>query len=578
MTLDQKYIEEIKKFALQNAIKYNSIPQKKPVLGKILNLFPILKNNVKDVMNIIDQIIKELNEESYDKWVKKLIEIDKNLFDEIYIKKEPYKGLKELPNSKSKQVVMRFAPNPNGPPTIGSSRGMIINTEYTKKYGGKFILRFDDTDPEQKRPLIDAYRWYIEDFKWLGVIPDQIIYASDRLELYYNIAEKLISMNKAYVCFCDLNKFKDLKNNKIPCPHRSQSINENMKYWKEMLSGIYKEKEAVLRIKTDINHKDPALRDWGAFRIIKKEHPRFISHEINKNYIVWPLLDFEGAIEDHYTGTTHIIRGKDLQDSGKRQQYIYDYLNWDYPITLHWGRIKIKEFGKLSTSGIKKSIDSGIYSGWDDPKLPTIRAIRKRGIQAEALKKLMIELGVGETDISVSMEALYAENRKIIDPIANRYFFVWNPKKITIENISVPINVQLLKHPNLKNHFRYFKLNKNEIYLCENDVNNFFIGEKIRLKDLFNIEIKSLNPLVCSYLNNSLEYAKLNKIKIIHWLPIENIIKLEVIKPNENINGFSELEITNEINNVVQFERFGFCKIDNYDTKNKKLVAYYTHK
>ena len=90
-------------------------------------------------------------------------------------------------------------------------------------------------------------------------------------------------------------------------------------------------------------------------------------------------------------------------------------MNWDYPITLHWGRIKIKEFGKLSTSGIKKSIDSGIYSGWDDPKLPTIRAIRKRGIQAEALKKLMIELGVGETDISVSMEALYAENRKIID-------------------------------------------------------------------------------------------------------------------------------------------------------------------
>ena len=578
MTLDQKYIEEIKKFALQNAIKYNSVPKQKSVLGKILNLFPLLKNNVKDIINIINEIINELNKNTIDEWIKQLKEMDQNLLDEIYTKKDPYKGLKELPSTNIKPIIMRFAPNPNGPPTIGSSRGMIINTEYIKKYNGKFILRFDDTDPEQKRPLLEAYDWYIDDFKWLGIIPDQIIYASDRLELYYNIAEKLIHLNKAYVCFCNSDKFKELKNNKIPCPHRSHSIEENIKYWKNMLNGLYKEKEAVLRIKTDINHKDPALRDWGAFRIIKKPHPRFLSNDIKKNYIVWPLLDFEGAIEDHLNGTTHIIRGKDLQDSGKRQKYIYEYLNWKYPITLHWGRIKIEEFGKLSTSSIKKNIENGIYSGWDDPKLPTIRAIRKRGIQPEALKKIMIELGIGETDISISMEALYAENKKIIDPISNRYFFVWNPKKMIINNINTPLNVQLLKHPNSKNNYRLIKLNKNEIYICEDDVNNLSIGEKIRLKDLCNIEIISLNPLICTYLNNSLEYAKLNKIKIIHWLPTENILKLEVIKPYKKIIGYSELETMNEINKVVQFERFGFCRIDNYDEKNKILISYYAHK
>ncbi len=470
---------------------------------------------------------------------------------------------------------MRFAPNPNGPPTIGSSRGMIINYEYTKKYNGKFILRFDDTDPDQKRPMIEAYQWYIDDFKWLGIIPDSIVYASERLDIYYDFAEKLINLGKAYVCFCKSDIFKELKQNKKECPHRSQSIIENITYWNKMIKGDYNEKEAVLRIKTNMNDKDPALRDWGAFRIIKKEHPRI--NESKKKYVVWPLLDFESAIEDHLLGTTHIIRGKDLQDSGKRQQYIYRYFNWDYPITLHWGRVKIEEFGKLSTSKIKKEINDGIYSGWDDPRLPTIMSIRKRGIKPESLIKLMKGIGIGETDISISMEALYAENRKIIDPIANRYFFVWNPKLILINNIPhTYTNVKLKKHPNRENEFRIINLRSNKYYISESDSSLFYIGQNIRFKDFCNIEITSLNPLTGTYTDNSIDNIKSKNIKIIHWLPIENIIATDIIMNSKIINGYSEIEVMKELNNVVQFERFGFCKVDNID--NGKITAYYTHK
>ena len=253
------------------------------------------------------------------------------------------------------KVVMRFAPNPNGPATLGSARGMVVNSEYVKMYKGKFILRFDDTDPDIKRPMLEAYEWYLDDFRWLGVVPDQVIYASDHFPLYYDYARKLIEMGKAYVCFCKGEYFKELKDAKKACPHRGVSPEENLRHWEKMLAGEYEDQQAVLRIKTDIEHKDPALRDWGAFRIRKMAHPRSV---IGNKYCVWPLLDFAGAIEDHELGMTHIIRGKDLMDSEKRQSYIYKYFGWKYPRTTHWGRVKIYEFGKFSTSSLRKAIET----------------------------------------------------------------------------------------------------------------------------------------------------------------------------------------------------------------------------
>jgi glutamyl-tRNA synthetase len=571
MTLSPEDLKTIEKYALQNAVKYGKAPQPKAVMGKVMGECPQLRSDPSAVSEALESIISEIAKGNPEAWENRLSEIAPELIEALSVKKEPEKGLKPLQGAEMGKVVMRFAPNPNGPGTLGSARGMVVNSEYVKMYKGKFILRFDDTDPDIKRPMLEAYEWFLDDFRWLGVTPDQVVYASDHFPLYYDYARKLIEMDKAYVCFCKGGDFKELKDAKKACPHRNVSPEENLKHWERMLAGEYEDQQAVLRIKTDIEHKDPALRDWGAFRIRKMSHPR---SEIGNKYIVWPLLDFAGAIEDHELGMTHIIRGKDLIDSEKRQGYIYEYLGWKYPRTTHWGRVKIHEFGKFSTSGLRKAIEAGEYTGWDDPRLPTIRAIRRRGIQAEALKKFMTEMGVGMTDVSISMESLYAENRKIVDPIANRYFFVWDPVELKIIDLETTV-AKLPLHPT--DHARGIRevAVGNKVFVCREDLEKLEVGSVLRLKDLSNIEITSLSPLRAKKSATSLENIKKMKGKIIHWAPIDGI-RVKVRGPDGDIEGLGENGIAAELDKIVQFERFGFCRIDSVD--EEKIVAYFAHK
>ncbi|RQW78934.1 MAG: glutamate--tRNA ligase, partial [Methanothrix sp.] len=311
--------ELIEKYALQNAVKYKAAPNAGAVMGKLMGEHPELRARAKEVSPLVKEVLAEIEKTSPEEWQKRLEAIAPELIVELSIKKEPDKGLPALDGAE-KGVVMRFAPNPNGPPTLGSARGIIVNSEYVKKYGGKFIIRFDDTDPVKKRPMPEAYGWYLEDCNWLDAKPDLVITASERIDRYYPIAEELIRRGGAYVCACPQAVFKEHKDKGIPCEHRDQSIDQNLELWKQMLDGRLAEGQAVLRVKTDMSHKDPAIRDWPAFRIVTTPHPL-----VGDKYRVWPLLDFESAVEDHLLGTTHILRGKDLADSGSRQRYLYQY-------------------------------------------------------------------------------------------------------------------------------------------------------------------------------------------------------------------------------------------------------------
>jgi glutamyl-tRNA synthetase len=556
----------IKKYALQNAVKYKKTPQAGAVMGKVM-ANPELRSRAKEITGLVNEVLVEIEQMSHDAREEELKVLAPELIEELKEKKEPDKGLPPL--EMNGPLVMRFAPNPNGPPTLGSARGIVVNSEYTRKYHGKLIIRFDDTDPATKRPMLEAYGWYLDDCRWLGAIPDEVVIASDRIPRYYEVAEQLIRKDGAYVCFCEQEVFKALKDAKEPCPHREQGMEKNLECWKKMLSGDYEEQEAVLRIKTDIAHKDPAIRDWVAFRIIKTPHPR---PEVGDKYCAWPLLDFEGAVEDHLLGTTLIIRGKDLADSEKRQKYVYKYMGWTYPKTMHWGRVQIHEFGKLSTSGIKKAIAEGIYTGWDDPRLPTIRAIRRRGIRPEALRKFMIDLGLGETDISLSLDTLYAENRKLVDPVANRYFFVWDPVGMNIKGAEPKIAKAPL-HPS-RGGMREIPVGTT-VLVCRNDVETLKEGEKLRLKDLYNIQITSISPLIAKFIGTDMDLVKKEKARIIHWVPPDGL-KVKVLSPDGEYTGVGERGIEKEVDKVVQFERFGFVRIDS--VSGDEIVAYFTHK
>ncbi len=465
-----------------------------------------------------------------------------------------------------KDVVMRFAPNPNGPLTLGHARGVVVNSEMVAKYGGKLILRFDDTDPRIKKPLLTAYDWIEKDMEWLGAKPDEIVIASDRIPVYYEHAEKLIGLGKAYVCECEREEFKSRKAQGQVCACRESE--ESLDGWKQMIEGKFEEGETVLRIKTDMHHPNPALRDWVAFRIIKEDHPR-----VGGKYVVWPMLDFESAIEDHLLGITHIIRGKDLSDSEKKQGFVYGYLGWDYPSVIHWGRLAIHEYGKFSTSEMSKAIAEGRYSGWDDPSLPTLRSLKRRGIQAAAIRTLMTDLGLSLSDITVSLENLYAENRKLIDGTSNRYFYVEDPVKVTVKN-SPCKTFRMPLHPVHRGRGvrEYALSNKNgeaEVFISNDDACKLEKGDVLRLIGYCAVEVESVegNP-VCKTSNEK------TKGKI-QW--IQDGVNCKIAKPEGTTHGLCEKKCTElKVGDVIQFERYGFVKLD--EKKEGELVFYYAHR
>lgn len=558
--------ELVEKYALQNAVKYKAAPNFGAVMGKLMGEHPQLRSRAKEVGPQVTVVLAQVAKMGPLEWQKRLETIAPELIAELSEHKEPTKGLPELVGAEG-GVVMRFAPNPNGPPTLGSARGIVINSEYVKKYGGKFLIRFDDTDPVKKRPMPEAYGWYLEDCAWLGAKPDEVVIASERLPLYYEIAEEMIRRGGAYVCQCEQLTFKEHKDAGIPCPHRERSSGNNMDLWKKMLDGTLAEGEAVLRVKTDMSHKDPAIRDWPAFRIVTASHPH-----VGDKYRVWPLLDFESAVEDHLLGMTHILRGKDLADSESRQKYLYGHMGWEYPHVIHWGKIKIHQFGSFSTSKLKKAIEAGEYSGWDDPRVPTVRALRCRGIRPEALRKFMVELGVGETDISISMDTIYAENRKLIDPGANRYFFVWDPVMLEIEG-NAPAMARAPLHPTIDRGFREIPAG-DEVFVCKSDLENLKLGDKFRLKDFCNAELVSKEPAMARLIDADPETARKNKLRIIHWAP-HGGLRIKVMKPDGMDEGVGEAGIANELDKVVQFERYGFVRINRL---GEPIVAYYAHR
>ena len=189
------------------------------------------------------------------------------------------------------------------------------------------------------------------------------------------------------------------------------------------------EGEAVLRIKTDINHKNPAIRDWVAMRIVNQEHPR-----LGNKYKIYPMMNFSVTVDDHLMGMTHVLRGKDHLANSEKQTYLYKHFGWDVPEFIHYGRLKMDDV-ELSTSKAREGIENKTYTGWDDPRLGTIRAIARRGIKKEVLYDLIEEIGTKQADATISWKKIYGLNRNIIEENTNRYFFIPNAVKVDVENL-----------------------------------------------------------------------------------------------------------------------------------------------
>lgn len=552
--------EVVYKHALMNAVKHKGSASPKAVMGSIMSQEAELRSRAKEIGPLSAKIVAKVNELSKEEQQAEMDKLGLEIHEKKQVKKE---GLDELPGSHD-NVVMRFAPNPSGPLHIGHARAAVPNGEYVKKYGGKFILRIEDTDPKRVYP--PAYDMIQEDLKWLGIEPDEVYFQSDRFEIYYKYAEELIKRGAAYMCTCDGGEFKKLKDNCQPCPHRNQSVEENLKLWEQFPS--MEAGSAVLRIKTDINHKNPAIRDWVAFRIVDEEHPR-----LGKKYRVYPMMNFSVSVDDHLMGMTHVLRGKDHLANSEKQKYLYKHMGWDTPEFIHYGRLKMEDI-PLSTSKAKEGIESGKYSSWTDPRLGTLRAIARRGIQPEAIWNLMVEIGVKMSDSAVSWKKIYGLNRNVIEDKANRYFFVKNPVKIDVGDCPEEFsNFTLEKelHPDFPERGNRTLDFNGSVYIDGDD----FKDGHIRLMDLINIDID--NGTV-KFNSASFEDARKIKARIIQFVPTEEAIKAEVVMDDASVvEGFCEKDCKNlEVDDVIQFERFGFVRLD--EIKDDKLVFYYAHK
>ncbi|MFW6233124.1 MAG: glutamate--tRNA ligase family protein [Nanoarchaeota archaeon] len=381
-------------YALKNAISYKGKANQGAVISALFNE-GLEKNKVKDVVPVISNIIKKVNSLSPEEQKKEFESIKEEISE-----RQVREGLPEIPNTE-KGIITRIAPSPSGAMHIGHALTASISYLYVKKYGGKFYVRIEDTNPDNIYE--PAYKLLEEDSKWLFEGNAKIIIQSERMKIYYKYIKELIKKDSAYVCNCSSEDFKEFVKNKKNCPCRKLSVKENQEKWKKMLSKEgFKQGEVVLRFKSDMKHPNPAMRDFPLARINETEHP------LQKNkYRVWPLMNLSVAIDDLELGITHIIRAKDHRDNAKRQQLIYKALEKEnkIPWNAFLGRWHIKGL-KLSSSQITKDIKEGKYSAWNDPKLPTLQVLKTK-YKPQAFHKFAENRGLSEVDKTIDKKEFF---------------------------------------------------------------------------------------------------------------------------------------------------------------------------
>ena len=562
----------VRGYALRDAVKHGGRANVGSVMSMILGDMPELRPKARELAAIARRIVNEVNSLSYNEQVDLL----KREYPELAVfekKREDVKksgGLPPLPAAEEGKVRLRFAPNPDFLIHIGNARPAILNDEYAKMYKGVMVLRFEDTDPRTKRPMKEAYSLIKEDLKWLGVKWHEEYIQSLRMELYYDVARKLVEKGCAYVDDCG-ERGKELLSRGEYCERRDQQPEVNLELLDRMIEGSYGEGEAVLRIKTDPRHPNPSIRDWVAMRIIDTDkHPHPLT---GSRYVAWPTYNFAVAVDDHLMNITHVLRGKEHEVNTLKQLYIYKCMKWDPPVFIHFGRLKLEGF-ILSKSRIRELIESnpGKFMGYDDPRFGTIAGLRRRGILPEAIREIILQVGVKPGDATISWANLASINRRLLDKKADRLMFVWDPLEIKVEMPSC-IEAKIPYHPE--------KPESRSIKVCPGDLiavnkRDVELGE-FRLMGLGNFKVENGRAV---FTGHSLEDARRRKLQIIQWVKISESIHLRVLEPDgldlRVLEGIAESELRNYgVDSRLQLIRYGFVRLD---STGEKPTAILTHR
>jgi glutamyl-tRNA synthetase len=565
--LREQIEHEAEKHALLNAVKHGGEADVGAVIGPLMGENPDFQQHGDEVPGVVAPVVEQVNELDEEGRQKRLEAVAPDLLADLESEDdEDNHPLPDLPNAEAGEVRMRLAPNPNGPWHLGNARMPAVIGTYKDRYDGWMLCRFDDTDPETKRPDLAAYDAIVAAIEYLGFEPDEVVRASDRMETYYEHARELIEVGGAYTCSCPAEEFSELKNAGEACPHRGKSPDTTREEFDAMVAGEYDAGEMVLRVRTDIEHKNPALRDWVAFRMVDTPHPR----EEASEYRCWPLLDFQSGVDDHLFGITHIIRGIDLQDSAKRQRFLYDYFDWEYPEVVHWGHIQLDAYDvKMSTSTIKRLVEAGDLDGWDDPRAPTVASLRRRGIQGDAITAAMVSLGTSTSNVDLAMSSVYAENRDRIDDAADRAFFVRDGTEKTV--INGPEVGEPPVHPNHDERgVRRIPVEGGVLVEPDDVPPN---GKRVWLKGYGCVRH---TRDAFEFAGTDIEAVREEGVPVVHWVPADDNQRVRLRTMDGDVDGHAEPGIADRSSDeVVQFERVGFARVDRQE--DDRTVAYFAH-
>ncbi len=569
--MDETLKIEIRKMALQNAFEHGGETRDKIILGKILGTKPEFRTKVKEISKDISEIVFNVNQLSSEEQKKEI----KENFPEILAPKEKIQGREGLPELKDAiqgKVITRFPPEPNGYPHIGHAKAAIINSEYAKMYGGKFILRMDDTNPEVER--MEYHAAIKVGLEWLGIEFDIVKNTSDDMELFYEKGIELINSGKAYICTCKREDISKNRRERKACKCSMKDIDKNNKNWRKMQEK-FKPGDAVVRFRGDMKADNAVMRDPVLFRIIDGKH-----YTLGEKYRIWPSYDFAVAIEDSIDGVTHAFRSKEFELRKELTDTILDTLNMRKPYQGFFSRLEFKGM-PISKRVIRPLIEEGKVSWYDDPRLPTLEALKRRGIKPEAIRKFIMSLGLTKANTLAPFDSLEAFNRKFVDPDSKRLFMVSNAKKLTVKNLPVS-SVEIPNHPVKNMGKRKIDVN-GEFYISGDDAQNIKEGMQIRLLGLGNISIKKDGVEFEGEFEGEKNIADIPKIQ---WVPQKTAHKIKMIIPKVlfkgdefNEDSLEELDVYTEPQYLqlkegeeIQFVRFGYCR------KDSQNQAIFTHK
>jgi len=394
----------------------------------------------------------------------------------------------DLPGAEDGKVVTRFPPEPSGFLHIGHAKAALLNHYFARRYNGKLIVRFDDTNPDKENnDFVDSI---MEDIATLGLDPDVVTYTSDSFDAILKMADKLIKEDKMYIDTTPVDKMREERMARVESKCRSQSVEENLRLWNEMKAGSEEGVACAARFKIDMSHNNGCMRDPVAYRCnVNTPH-----HRTGTKYKVYPTYDCACPFVDAHEGVTHALRTSEYADREDQYIWIQKAMGLRKVHIWEYSRLNL-EYTTLSKRKLQWFVDEGHSTGWDDPRFPTVQGVTRRGLKVEALKEFMLSQGASKNCNLMEWTKIWAMNKKIIDPIAPRHVCVADEDRVVVNVLGFPDGEHWYTTPKHKKNPDVgikVTLRMKEILLEQADAQLISEGEECTLMDWGNAIFKNI--------------------------------------------------------------------------------------